>query len=256
MTSDIESPQPPSQPAAAPEARPNSFGRIAGALFSPNQTFADIARKPDILVPLAVLIVIGFVAAFLMAPRMDFESAYRDAMQASGQEMPAEDQERAVRMMTAFGKTLTYFSPVIGVLWFLVVAGVLLLAVRLFGGEGNFKQAFSVTLYSWFPITIGSLLTTAVVVSKKSVPADQVSTVLRSHLGFLAHPKEQMVLHALLSSLDIFVIWTLILLIIGFSFVSKMSKAKTAAVVLSLWLVMVVIKVGLAAIGAAKMKAS
>ena len=59
---------------------------------------------------------------------------------------------------------------------------------------------------------------------------------------------------AVLSSVDIFMIWTLILLVIGFSTLSRLSRAKSAAIVISLWLVTVVIKVGLAALGALRMK--
>ncbi len=253
MTSDIGSTQPPSQP-AAPEPKSNSFARIGGALFAPNETFDEIARKPDIAIPLTILLIVGFVCTFLIAPHLDFESAYRSAMESRSQEMSKEDMDRAVRIASAFGKAIMYVSPVVSAGFFLITAGILLLAFRMFGGEGTFKQAFSVTLYAWFPNLISSILTTIIVLTRKSIPADQIGNVLRSNLGFLADPKQQAVLHALLASIDIFTIWTLVLFIIGFAFVSRMSKAKSAAVVISLWIVTVIFKLGFAALGAARMK--
>jgi FtsH-binding integral membrane protein len=65
---------------------------------------------------------------------------------------------------------------------------------------------------------------------------------------------EHPVLFSLLSSFDIFTIWTLILLIIGFSTLSRMSRGKSAAIVISLWLFTVVVKLGFAALGASRMK--
>jgi hypothetical protein len=45
-----------------------------------------------------------------------------------------------------------------------------------------------------------------------------------------------------------------ILLIFGFSALSKFSRAKSAAIVISLWVVQIFVKLGFAAIGAARMK--
>jgi hypothetical protein len=66
--------------------------------------------------------------------------------------------------------------------------------------------------------------------------------------------KAQPILFALLTSLDVFMLWTIILLTIGFSKVSRLSKGKSAAIIVSLWIVTVAIKLGFAALGAARMK--
>lgn len=256
MTSDIGSTQPPSQPAAAPPTRTNSFARIGGALFAPNETFKEIAVKPDIGIPLAILLIAGFISAVIIAQHVDFGTATREALEAQGRQMSAEEMDQAVRIGSAFGKAVTYFSPVLSVIFFVVIAGVLLLAFRMLGGEGNFKQAFSVTLYAWFPQLIKGILMTIVIMTRKDVPADQLGNLVMSNPGFLLDPKQQAVLHALVSSIDLFTIWTVVLFIIGFSFVSGMSKAKSAAIVVGLWLVAVIVKLGFAALGAAKMKAA
>ena len=70
MTTDNAGFPPPAEPPAK-----NTFQRIAGVLFAPAETFKDIARKPDILVPLLILIVIGFIVTALIVPRMDFATS-------------------------------------------------------------------------------------------------------------------------------------------------------------------------------------
>jgi hypothetical protein len=140
------------------------------------------------------------------------------------------------------------------IIWYVIVAGVLLLAFRLLGGEGNFAQAFSVTLYSWIPYVILTIITAIVVVAKGSFDPMAAATLVKSNPAFLVNMKEQFVLYTLLSMIDVFTVWMLALLIIGFASVSKFSKAKSAAIVIPLGLVLAVIRLGFAAMNAAKMK--
>lgn len=252
MTSGMDA-TPPSAAAAPPAPPKGPVQRIFGALFSPNETFADIARKPDILVPLAVIVFFSLLSTIVVVPKLDFESMMREQFE-SNKDISAEDADRMVRITAASGKVFAYASPILAIGIFAIVAGVLLLAFRMMAGEGTFKQAFSVTLYSQFPQVIHGLITTVIIMTKSSVQPDQMNTLLKSNLGFLVDPKQQMVPFALLSSLDLFTIWTLVLLIIGFACVSRFSKAKSAAIVISLWIVTVVVKLGFAALGASRMK--
>ncbi len=245
----------PPAPPAEPPAK-NTFQRIAGVLFAPAETFRDIARRPDILMPLIVLAIIGFVVAALMAPRIDFEAAFRDQMAAQNRNMSDADMDRAAKMTGAVTKIMWYTGPVWGILIWVIIAGVLLLAHRLFGGEGNFKQAFSTVLYSWIPMTISSIVTGIVTVARGEVDMMSMQTLVKSNPAFLVDMKEQPVLFAALTSLDIFTIWTIILLIIGFATLSRLSKAKSAVIIVSLWLLTVVVKLGFAAMAAARAKAT
>ena len=254
MTSDIGSTQPPSQPAAAPPAKTNPFARIGGALFAPNETFREIAAKPDFGVALAVLLIVGAICTFIIAQHVDFESSTREAFESQSQQMSKEDIDRAVRIGSSVARALMYFAPVISLIFYVAIAAILLLAFKMFGGEGTFKQAFSVTLYAWYPLLIKGILMAIIVMSRGIVPADQINNVVMSNLGFLVNMKEQPVLHALLSSIDVFNIWALALFTIGFSWVSRLSKAVSGAIVVGLWLVTLVIKLGFAALAASRMK--
>jgi hypothetical protein len=243
------------QPAAPTK---NTLQRIAGVLFAPAETFLDIARKPNILGPLLIIVLLGYVSTFFIVQRMDWSAvteAQMDAIKKQNPNMSQEDMDRVTRMTSAIGKVVGWISPLMGVVWYVILAGVLLLAHRMMGGEGNFQQAFSVTLYAWMPLLINGIILTIVIIARGSVDPTQMATVLKSNPAFLVDMKEQAVLFSLLSTFDIFTIWTIVLLIIGFAAVAKTSKAKSAAIVISLWVVFILIKVGFAAIGAARMKA-
>ncbi len=240
----------PPAPPAEPPAK-NTFQRIAGVLFAPADTFRDIARRPDILMPLIILVIIGFVTSAMIIPRMDFEAVVREQMASSNRNMSESDMENAVKMGSAFGKVMAWLGPFLSIAIWAIIAGVLLLAHRLFGGEGNFKQAFSTVLYSWIPLTINGIVMGIVAVARGEIDPSTMPTLVKSNPAFLVDMKDNPILFAVLSSLDIFTIWTLILLIIGFATLSRLSRAKSAVIIISLWLLTVVVKVGFAAMGAA-----
>jgi hypothetical protein len=224
--------------------KPNVFERAAGVLFTPAETFGAIARRPDILGPLLLLLAVSVVTTILIVPRMDFDEAFRQQMAQSGREMSPADEERALRFAGAVGKTMAYFGPLWSIAFYAIIAGILLFAFRFMGGEGTFKQAFSATLYSWIPMTLFTIILTIVVLVRGTLDPTTMATAVKSNLAFLVDPVEQRVLFALLGSLDIFTIWTLILLTFGFSSLSKMSRATSAAIVVSLWVITVVLRVG------------
>jgi hypothetical protein len=239
--------------AAPQEPKPNPFARMAGVFFSPIETFASIARKPDWVVPLIVLLIISIASSIVFAQRVDFMAAARQQMEAR-KDISPEQMERGLKVAGAIGKTFTYFSPLIAVIVWVIVAAVLLLSSRLFGGEGDFKQAFSTTLYGWLPDVVKGIVLTIVIAVKPHIDAMQIPTLVRSNLGFLVSPKTQPMSFALLSSIDLFTIWTLALFIIGFAAFSRLSKARAATIVISLWVVTVLFRLVPAAIQAVRMK--
>ena len=243
------------QPAAPTK---NTLQRIAGVLFAPAETFQDIARKPNILGPMLIIVLLGYISTFFIVQRMDWNAvseAQMEAMKKQNPNMSQEDIARVEKMTSAMGKVVGWISPLMGVVWYVILAGVLLLVFRMMGGEGNFQQALSTTLYAWMPLLIFGLILTIVIIARGTVDPTQMATVLKSNPAFLVDMKEQAVLFSLLSNFDLFTIWTVVLLIIGFSTFTKTSRGKAAAIVISLWAVFILIKLGFAALGAARMNA-
>lgn len=224
------------------DPKPNPFQRIIGVLFSPDATFASIARRPDWVVPLVLLLLVSLAAGFIMAPHIDFGAAARESMEQNKNATP-EQIDKAVRISASIGKVFSYISPVLSLIGLLIISGVVLLAFRIFGGEGDFKQAFSVTCYASIPTIIKSVVTLIIIVAKGGIiPAQALATLVRSNLGFLVDYKTNPMAFALLSSFDIFSIWFLVLLIIGFSYVARVSKAKSAVTIISLWVLVLLLK--------------
>ncbi|HEX2061825.1 MAG TPA: Yip1 family protein [Thermoanaerobaculia bacterium] len=231
----------------------NVFQRFAGVLFAPAETFEDIARKPDILAPLILLLVISYISTALVMPRMDFDAvmdAQFEQVRKQNPNLSEADVERMGRVGKAIGTVMGWLGPVLNAIWWVIVALVLLLGVRLFGGEGDFKQAFSATLYAWAPLTLFGIIMTIVIVARGTFDPTMGPTIVKSNPAFLVDMKAQPVLFSFLATLDVFTLWSVILMIFGFSALSKLSRGRTAAIVVSLWIALILIRVGFAAVGA------
>lgn len=221
----------------APDPGPNPIQRVIGVIFSPDATMDSIARRPDWVLPLVLILIASFTLGIVIAQHVDFGATVRESVE-QNKNMSQEQIDKAVKMGATFGKVATYLSPVFNIIFLLIITGVLLLAVRLFGGEGDFKQAFSVTCYASITTVIKAVVLLIIILARGgTISAQTLATLVRSNLGFLADFKANPMAFALLSSVDIFSIWFVVLLVIGFAYVSRLSRAKTAMVIVILWIV-------------------
>ena len=237
-------------PASAPPSNESGFARLINVLLSPDEAFASIARRPDWVVPLMLFMVISLVSGYVFAHHVDFIAPAREQMEAQGK-LTSDQINTQLKIAGTISKIAAYCSPVFSAIAFLVVAAVLMLAYRMMGGEGDFGQYFSVTLYAWVPQIIQLVIMTIILAMRNELTsAGDLPMLVRSNLAFLVDIHEHQVLFAFLSALDLFTIWSLVLMIIGFAHVSRFSKQKSAVVLISVWAVWVGVKLGFAALGA------
>jgi len=116
-----------SPPQAAP--KPNSFERIVGVLIAPNETFSSIARTPDWVVPLVLILVVSLISGIVIAQRVDFAAAIREQIEQKGN-VPPGQIDSSVRMMSAVSKVAAYCAPIFATIFLLIIAAALLVAFR------------------------------------------------------------------------------------------------------------------------------
>jgi len=240
MTSTIDQPPVP----AAPKI--NRLSRLAGVVVSPVETFRDIAARPDLAFPLILVFVLTLLTTMVTFPRIDFEPAWRE--QFEKQKMSEERIDSMIGNLKKFQQVLAIGGTVSGLVFLLVIAGVLLLAFKVMGGDGTFRSAMSTVAYAWIPQVIAGLLAIPLILRRGTVAPQELPTVLKSNLGFLADPTTNLTLFSLLSSIDVFMIWTLVLIVLGLSAMSRFSRGKSAAIVVSLWILAILIKTALASL--------
>ncbi|MDX2034646.1 MAG: YIP1 family protein [Blastocatellia bacterium] len=227
-----------SQPAAAPEPAPqNFFSRLIGVWFSPGETFAEIGRAPRVLVPMIVLMLLGSLGGYLMIERIGIDTFFKGQFAqavASGQ-MSQEDADKQLEAMTSGpAATITKLSfPLIGFIQFpimaLILVGVAKLITMLIGGDNLFKPLFSVTLYTLLATGIVSSILMITILYLKPPDEIDVNNLIGSNLAAIlgllfekdALPK---FVTAFARWIDLFSIWMLALLGIGYAAVTKGKK--------------------------------
>ncbi len=226
------------EPIAAVEKKEmNFFQRWFGIYFSPTETFESIDRKPDWVVPLLLLSVISALTFILVFPAVR-ESQIQAIMDRQG-----ISYEEAAAMMERAGAFLKYVTPVttfVGV-WlvaFLVSGIFFLVNSYVLGGTSSFKKVLSVYSYTAFAIGVVSAVVRVPLIMAKGT--FQVQTSLAA---FLSEDQSKTALYRLLAKFDLFTIWMVILLIIGFGVIYRFPRSKSAASVLTLWGIYIVLSV-------------
>ena len=96
------------------------------------------------------------------------------------------------------------------------------------------------------PYMVAVLLNVPVVLGADEITVQQLDRgVAIPNLAALAGEDVSLEWIAVLASFDLFALWTIVLLVIGYSIAAKVSKWRAAAVVVALWAVLVAGMVGL-----------
>ncbi len=241
--------------AAPEEPQGKSFGaRFVGVFISPGSTFADIARRPDFLFPLLALVASSVLVTETMMAKIGMERIVRASLERSGRasQMTPEQLEQAVSRSAGFGAVFAHIVGVIGFpLLVLIVAAVGLGIVNLiFGAQTNFKTAFSVACFAYMPGVLGALMAVALIFLGDAEHFNPQSPV-PSNLGFFLDPQGvPKPLISLATSFDLFTLWYIVLLGMGFSQASggKARAVPVGLVFFGLWMVIVLGKMGFAAL--------
>lgn len=231
----------------------SSFGRLLGALVAPGRTFESIREKPSWVIPLILLVLLGVAVGLALQDRVDPAEIARVTMERMGMDPTPEQLEEMSRQSEnqspAVQAITTAFGALANAAFYAAMAAVFLVIFRLCGSEMSFLQSLSTSVHGMLPLGLAALLNIPLVLTRSEVRAEDVLAggVLVSSPRLLA-PEDSPVIASLLGSLDFFVIWTLVLLIIGFRHVAKVSTATATAAVLVPWGLWVLGKAGFVAI--------
>ena len=224
---------------------PGFMSRLTGVWFSPTETFTQLGKRPDILIPLIILLVIGAIVGYVMIDRIGVQNFFSQGMrQAVEQGSMTQEQMDAQLAAMMSGRTPTIIKlgfivsgAISNVLFALVAAAILRLVSMVMGIENGFKKLLSVCLYTFLAVgLISSILFVLILFLKSPEEIDiqnlvgsNLAALLTSMLGKDGLPKFIM---NLARWVDVFALWMVGLIAIGFAAVSEKLKTRSA-----LWVV-------------------
>jgi hypothetical protein len=214
--------------AAAPnaEAKLSPFHVLIGVLIRPRATFEKLrtAKRGYWW----VVFVLAALATFVLA--LASTAAQRSTIQAvvqsgsvEGVEMPANMAQTATTFALVGGTIGGILSTLFGyVLLTLLIFG----AGMIQGGKATFQQVFTMSVWTTLPYVIRSLVQAVASLVTGAAPTPGLSGVLTT-----AEAASMPILAAVLTRIDIYMVWSLVLLVIGVGVVYRLSRGKTLLIV-------------------------
>jgi Yip1 domain len=232
-------------PVLAPQPPLSQAARVLNTFVAPNQTFADLGRNQSWWVPWLLMSVVSLAFVWTMGQKVGFEQVTRNEMAKSSraaeqmEKLSPEQRDHAIELQTKMVSYFSYGSPVLSLIGFVIIAAVLLGTFNFgAGAEITFKQSMAVVLYSYLPTVISSLLGIVSLFVGVDPEGFNIRNPVASNAAYFMDPTQHKFLYGLVSAVDVFALWIVVLLAIGFASVSKLKRSTTFAIVLG-WYVLI-----------------
>lgn len=241
--------------AIAPQPPLSETARLVNTFVSPGQTFADIRRNQSWWVPWILLSVMSLAFVAALSQKVGFEQITRNEMAKSAraaaqmEKLSPEQRDRAVALQTKITAYFSYASPLLSLIGFAIIAGVLMATFNFgAGAEITFKQSMAVVVYAYLPSLISSLLGIVSLFVGVDPEGFNIRNPVATNPAYFMDPTQHKFLYGAVSAVDVFALWIVVLLAIGYASVSKLKRSTTIAVVLGWYLVIKLAGAGWAAI--------
>jgi hypothetical protein len=226
-------------------ARRFDFSRLLTILTRPRKAFAEMAAesRSTWLTPMLVLTITGILVV-VVAGYLKTRAAMMGEipLPPDWQYWSPEMQNNYMQAQQATqGATFVYIIPLVGALtslWlgWLIVAGLLHLGSTLLGGRGSMLGALNIVAWASLPFAVRDLLRVIYMFSTRHAIASPALSGFTATTGFLSQ---------LLARVDLFVIWYIILLAIGFAIADGLTRGKSILAVALIILIVILAQAGL-----------
>ena len=176
-------------------------------LYEPGAVFERLRDRPRILVPMVSIVVMTVIVGFLAKPYVEAALGTVMAQQSQGTPSPVN----ASTMATIQIVTSAVFMPIV----ILIGAGILWVAVSVFGAEASYRKLVSVQSHAMV-LYVAQLVAGFVVLSMRGVESVTSPTDLQPAFGLdLLMPDAKGYLGAVLKGVNVFSVWSVFVQGIG-----------------------------------------
>jgi hypothetical protein len=235
-------------PVAEPRASLSPLSRVIGVFFSPKATFEDIARKPSWLLPVLISTILGILSTVVLNQRVNWRDYIAQQIEKNPRaaQLSAEQKQQQAEVSAKVTGYIVYVAGVVGSVLFAVIVGaVMMLAYNLLAGAGaTFSQSLAIAAHALLVGIVSTPIFLLVLLLRPPGSVDPDNPVATNLAAFLPEESAKWLV-ALCKSIDIFTIWMLLLIAIGFAAVNprKLKGSKPFVIAFSVWGALVVCKV-------------
>ncbi len=231
--------------------------RVVDTFVAPTKTFTDIRRNASWWLPFLLLILVSVAFAASIDRKIGFDQVAQANINrnASAQQrmstLTDAQREQSIHTIAAFTRVVSYVYPVLGLIFALICAGILMMTFNFgLGAKATYKEYLAVWFYAGLPFLIKFLLAAIAIFAGVSAEQFDINNPVGTNVGWYLTSDTPLWLRTLFSSADIFTLWVVVLLILGCSIVAKVKRSSAAIVIIGWWVLIILAGTIMAAIQA------
>jgi Yip1 domain len=229
--------------------------RLVDVFIAPSKTFNDLRRNASWWAPFLIIAIVSVLFSYVVNQKVGFRKVVDNQIQLQPrtaerlEQMPADLREKALQRQVSVTKLITYAVPVVALIVYAIFAAVLLATIKFAASaEVQFGALFALIVYTRLPEVVRALLVILSLLAGVSSDAFDIRNPVATNPGYFIDPSGSAVLRALLTSLDVITIWSLVLTAIGVACISKIKRSTAFVIVFGWFAVVVLFRIAMAAV--------
>lgn len=218
------------------------ISKIIGVFIEPSKAFKHIAKKPEIWGPILTAFILMLIVSFFTFDKMLEITLAQSAEQTESMDLPDEQIELGEKIVVITTRLLPLLQVMqFAVIW-LIIGGVAYFIGLFMGQDSSYKSSLAVVAYASLPaIVIKQVVISTIVllVGNFSVGSEYAMAMAKSGLSLYSlfgNANMNEYLQSALMSFDVFIIWSLFLMAVGFKYANnvRMSYAWRTSIIVTL----------------------
>lgn len=228
--------------------------RVFDTYVSPTKTFQDIRRSASWWLPFVLGIIVGLLFIYSVDRQIGFEQVAQASVNNSQQmqdrlsTLTDAQREHAIHNIAAITRISSYGYPIVALIIALICAGVLMASFNLgMGAQATYKQYLAVWFYASLPYLIKFIVAAIAIFAGASAEQFDIRNPVGSNIGWYLSSDVPLWIRTALSSIDIFTIWVVILLVLGCAAIARVKRSSAALIVVGWWVLIILVSTTAAA---------
>ncbi len=217
--------------------------RVVDAYVAPTKTFLDIRRNASWWLPFVLGIIVSLFFVYAIDRQIGFDQVAQANINrsASGQQrmssLPPAQREQTMHTIATSTRIISYAYPVVALIFALIAAAILMASFNFgLGAHASYKQYLAVWFYAGLPFLIKYLVAAIAIFAGASAEQFDMRNPVGTNIGWYLSSDIPLWVRTLFSSLDIFTIWVVVLLVLGCATVARVKRSSAAFIIVGWWL--------------------